>query len=299
MRYISLFCFAIIMNCSLFFNVQASSAPNIVAIVNNTPITLQEFKARKQFLQFVNNAYELSPAAETQLNKTALKTLIDEQLFINEAKKFKVEVSEQEINQAIATIEKNNHMPKGHFVGKLKANGVSVDTLKQQIKAQLIKERFAYMLSHNVNINKKEVDEAAELANKETMLKFKKVIALQNDKQGEAKLSSLKKKIYNCQIEPHLYQNIAQVEDISLLENKMSEQLKSQSLRLKAGQSTDILKENDQLVFYVFCAKEISGIKEDEYDYIAHALENKKISIIAQRYYERLKRKSYIKVFLK
>ncbi|MCC2646161.1 MAG: hypothetical protein K0R02_226 [Rickettsiaceae bacterium] len=205
MRYISLFFLAIIINCNAFAETQ-----NIVAIVNDTPITLKEFTDRRKFLQFINNIEELTSAAEVQLNRTTIKTLIDEQLFINEAKKFKMEISEREINQSIQRIEKDNKMSSGQFIENLKANNISVDTLKQQVKSQIIKERLAYEFSHNIDINRNEINNHAKLSN-----------------------------------------------------------------------------------------KDISAISDNEYDYIANALANKKIAIQVQKYYDKLKRKAYIKIFLK
>ncbi|MDF2965695.1 MAG: hypothetical protein K0Q51_1083 [Rickettsiaceae bacterium] len=204
MRYLSLFFLAIIVNFSSF-----AGAPSIVAIVNNTPITLKEFMDRRQFLQFVNNIEELTLEAEIHINRTALKTLIDEQLFINESKKFKMDITDNEISQAIYKIEKTNNMPKGQFIENLKANSINIETLKRQIKAQIIKEKLAYEFSHTIDVNRNEVKTEAGLAN-----------------------------------------------------------------------------------------KDVKAMSEDEYDYIANSLANKKISIQVQKYYEKLKRKAYIKIFL-
>jgi primosomal protein N'' len=299
MKYISLFFLALIINFSIFAEVQSTTVPNIVAIVNDTPITIQEFKARKLFLKFVNNVNELTPSAEDQLNRTALKTLVDEQLFFSEAKKFKMDITEQEINNSIRTIEKNNNMLQGQFIANLKAHGISVESLKRQVKAQLIKEKLFYEFSRNIDINRKEINEAAELANKEYVYNFKKLTSIQNDKASKSKMNSLKKKINSCQIDSEIYKNIAQLENINIVANKLNEPLKGQSLKIKVGQPTDVFTEGDHIVFYVLCAKEIGGIKENEYDYIANALANKKISILVQKFYEKIKRKSYIKIFLK
>lgn len=96
---------------------------------------------------------------EKQAGKRALDSLITQTLILQEAKKQKITVAEEEMNQAVKQIEDNLAGQGQNLDQQLIAQGMTRDELKEQVKLQKIVEKI---VGKDIEVTDKEVNEYLE-----------------------------------------------------------------------------------------------------------------------------------------
>lgn len=131
----------------LFFPQQLRSEviERIVALVNNEVITLTELEEAGAHL-FQQIKESTRPAERQEKLKKAqrevLEQLIESKLLEQEIKKRKVDVSEKEVDAAIAEIMKHNHMSENELKMALAKEGLTYFAYRQRIRNDLGKIRL-------------------------------------------------------------------------------------------------------------------------------------------------------------
>lgn len=155
----------------------------VAATVNGSPIT------RLSIVQ------EL----EKQGGKSVLESVITEKLIEGEAKKKGVTVSEDEVNQEMKTIEENVTKQGGTLVAALAQQGMTLESLKAQMKTQKMVEKILAdktqvtdeEVTAFLTANKMPTEEGQEAPSKD---QIKKQLTQQKfQKEAQAWVESLKK----------------------------------------------------------------------------------------------------------
>lgn len=107
----------------------------IVAVVNDEMISGYDLDQRVRLLTGGN----LPPAQDQRNRLTAqvLRSMVDERLQLQEAKRLNIRVEPKEIDEALARIEKQNDVPPGQLAERLKSEGMNVESLEAQVEAAL------------------------------------------------------------------------------------------------------------------------------------------------------------------
>ena len=108
----------------------------IAAVVNDQVVSMFDLAGRIR-LTIVSSGLEDSPEIRTRLAPQILRTLIDEALEVQEAKRLNITVNSAEIEKAMARIAKQNDMTDTQFSNFLKQSGIPLSTLVAQIRAGL------------------------------------------------------------------------------------------------------------------------------------------------------------------
>ena len=108
----------------------------IAAVVNDQVVSMFDLAGRVR-LTIVSSGLEDSPEIRTRLAPQILRTLIDEALEVQEAKRLNITVNSAEIEKAMARIAKQNDMTDTQFSNFLKQSGIPLSTLVAQIRAGL------------------------------------------------------------------------------------------------------------------------------------------------------------------
>ena len=137
----------------------AQQVQRIAAIVNDEVISMYDLVTRVRMV-IVSTRLRDSPKARRRLAPRVLKTLIDERLRVQEAKRRNVSVSKRDMRRAVATIEQQNKVPAGGFDTFMRRAGIEPQTVLDQLRAniawsKLIRRR----LRPRVNVGEEEVDE--------------------------------------------------------------------------------------------------------------------------------------------
>ncbi|MFP3943708.1 MAG: peptidylprolyl isomerase [Alphaproteobacteria bacterium] len=141
---------------------QAQEVQRIAAIVNDQIISAYDLQQRVK-LVLVTSGISRTPENVERIEKQVLRSLVDEKLQLQEAAKHEVKVLKSELDSEIKRIAKQNNASADQIVKSLKEADVSIDTLHDQIKAEiawakLVQGRFG----PRVNVSEEEIDQVIE-----------------------------------------------------------------------------------------------------------------------------------------
>ncbi|BBJ32048.1 hypothetical protein RAS_11570 [Rickettsia asiatica] len=280
------------------FNVAQASLPNIVASVNDEPITLNEFRARKKMIMALNNFESLTPAQDKQLSDLAIKSLIDESLLFQYAGDR--EIPQEEIDNAIKSIEDRNKMPHGSLLQYLKSRSVNPDSFISQIKSELIKMNILSSLSRSVQVSNKEID-VAILSSDQKDVEISMQVFTSKDSGNKAftQMNNLKNRLKKCtDVKKSLYGNFATMQIITDKLSKIEGVKQTIVKDLTPDKASNVFEVNNKFEIILVCSKKILNVNEDENNYVVNFLTNKKISQKAQKMFENMRKKAAIKIML-
>lgn len=284
-----------------FFSVNIfAKQQDIVAVVNDEPITMYEFTARKKMVIALNKVDNSDPHTDKQLNKNVLNLLIDEELLNQHAKKTGIKISEPEIDSAILTIEERNKMPKGYLLQYMRELGVSADSFKKQIKSDLIKYNIISNLSNSISVSPKELDIAVINSGYEDFNITAWIFtSLNSDEKNLNKMQKLQKTLTDCSnIENKLYADFAIGEKIERKLKDLGDKTKSVILDTNENSCSNVYQEDGKFKLVLVCTKKAS-VSGEEIDKVKGFLSNQKMSKKAEKFFKDLKSKAYINILLK
>ncbi|MDR1656426.1 MAG: SurA N-terminal domain-containing protein [Deltaproteobacteria bacterium] len=115
----------------------ATTVDRIVARVNNDVITLSELQAALKLI----SPQQKASFPERDLQMMVLENLIEKELISQIARNMGMMVGEQEIDNAIESIKQENNLTDAQFRSSLAAQGLSLPSLRNQIKFQILSDR--------------------------------------------------------------------------------------------------------------------------------------------------------------
>lgn len=130
----------------------------IVAIVNDAIISSADLRARLA-LAILSAGLRDSPEVQKKLLPQTLRTLVDEQLQMQEGKRLEITISDAEIQEAMSRIAADNQIPGGDMAAFLRQHQVPSSTMKAQIKAALTWNRVVMRdLRPRIDIGEDEIN---------------------------------------------------------------------------------------------------------------------------------------------
>jgi peptidyl-prolyl cis-trans isomerase SurA len=134
----------------------------IAAVVNDDVVSVYDINNRLN-LVLATSGMPNSPEVQERLRPQVMRTLIDERLELQEAKRINALATDADVQAAIGRIESANHMPPGSLVPALTREGISVDSLNQQIKAGLSWQKVVErQLRPSLGVGDDEIDEVLD-----------------------------------------------------------------------------------------------------------------------------------------
>ena len=134
----------------------------IAAVVNDEVISVADLRSRIKMVMLSSN-FPDSPEIQQRITAQVLRTIVDEKLQMQEAKRQNVTATEDEINKGISQIEKQNNMQSGQLDAVLKAHGIDRGSLVDQITASIVWAKLVRRLVAQSNvISDEEIDDASK-----------------------------------------------------------------------------------------------------------------------------------------
>jgi len=131
----------------------------IAAIVNDEVISTYDVQQR---MNLVLSSSGMQPTQDIiqRIQGQVVRTLIDEKLQLQEAKKYEVEIADDEVSQAIARLAQQNNLRAEDLEASLRSSGINSETLKTQIRAELAWNRVVNgLLGSRVSVTQDEIDQ--------------------------------------------------------------------------------------------------------------------------------------------
>lgn len=147
----------------------------ILALVNGEIITTEDINNRVRAFCMTTGIPYNDQTKLLIINKVMQNT-IDEKLKIQDALKNKIEISEQEINDAVQSFARSNKSSVAELKQAFKEHGVSEAIFREQMKSDLAWVRLVRSKTANDNVTEIEIQDALE-ATKKDMNKTKFMIS--------------------------------------------------------------------------------------------------------------------------
>src|SRR5260370_29237211 len=123
----------------------------IAAVVNDEVISVADLRSRLRMVMLSSNLKD-SPETQQRVAAQVLRTIVDEKLQLQEAKRQNVTATDEEINKALAQIEKQNNMQTGQLDQVLKARGIERSALVDQLTASIVWSKLVRRLVSQTNV---------------------------------------------------------------------------------------------------------------------------------------------------
>lgn len=152
--------FAVILLTSQIGQAVAQDSLRIVAVVNDELITGYDLNQRIRLILGGGNL----PASAEQRSRLAaqiLRSMVDERLQMQEAKRLNIRVEPKEIQEALARIATQNGVEPNQLAERLKSDGLNIETLEAQVEANLAWRQVVRRRgSRFATVSEDEIDEA-------------------------------------------------------------------------------------------------------------------------------------------
>lgn len=145
-------CYAALLSACLTSGAVAQSAPAesraglpesykgpasaVAAIIDDAVITTYDVEQRTRMM-IISSGQRVPAEMLPQIKQRALRDLIEEKLKLNEAARLEVRVGEKEIEDELKAIASSGGVDVKGLVTLLESEGISIDSLRQQIRANI------------------------------------------------------------------------------------------------------------------------------------------------------------------
>lgn len=135
---------AILACCIIATPATAETIDSLAAVVNNKAITCYDIaRDANQAMQQIRQSGAKNLPSWSELNARVLNERIMKELQLQEARKLGITVEDDEIDTAIANIEKRNQLLPGQLKLVLEKQGVDYDTYRKTLHDQLLLSKLA------------------------------------------------------------------------------------------------------------------------------------------------------------
>jgi len=136
----------------------------IAAVVDDQVISVDDLASRMKMVMLSANIGD-SPEMRQRIAGQVLRTMIDEKLELEEAKRQDVTATAEEIDKAVASIAKQNNMTVAQLDDVLRAHGIDRNALIDQLKASIVWVKLVRQRAEDFGpVSDEEVDDALKRA---------------------------------------------------------------------------------------------------------------------------------------
>jgi peptidyl-prolyl cis-trans isomerase SurA len=130
-----------------------------VAVVNGDAILMSELQEAMIIYERENKTPPPSGADLEALQRTTLDRMIDHRLQIQEAKREKIEITEDELKTALDDFVRRNGGDREKIEAQLRAQGVTWEALRRELRDQMLAQRVrSRRVSRRATVTEAEVD---------------------------------------------------------------------------------------------------------------------------------------------
>lgn len=161
--------------CAFFMTSMADAAAigmtqpidKIVAIVNDSVITTRQLNNQvaqiKQRMKKSGSKEQPDPA---MLRRQVLEQMINRELELQQAKQMGVQVTSEQLKQALMRIAKGNHMTLNQLYASARSQGFTRREFQQEIKTEILTNAVeTQAVGRHINISQKEVNDFVHILN--------------------------------------------------------------------------------------------------------------------------------------
>jgi hypothetical protein len=283
----------VLMCCSLN---AYGNADRVAVVVNNKIITEKEIFNRKNFIIKLQGLSSLGSREHEYLKEVARQTIIDEILIEEDAKKYKITVSEKDVNNFISNIESSRSMPNGYFKSQFGTNKEIYNSFFNKMKGELIKSRLSNeMFIRQLQVHESEIDDLAiKYGKKDATIQLRQLATNDLSDKGYDSIRKIQKVTKKCS--DKVKDRRVGIENMTKKFSELSRDEREMVDNVREGHFTGIIEKDSKLVSYQVCARRVSSISGQEIDNISNIIGNRRLTLKLMKYIEMLRKKAYIKI---
>ncbi|MBF0273993.1 MAG: peptidylprolyl isomerase, partial [Nitrospinae bacterium] len=176
----------------------------IAAKVNSDIITMSEVEDELNTYKKRSGITSLNAEKEKELRTQIIERIINVLLIKDEAVKKNIEVSEQEINEAIRNVKDKNNLSEDVFRKMLEGQGIKEDEYREKIKDQLLSSRIVSQeINSKIVISDKESKDYYEKHKEEFKspkeIEVEHILLLLSPEASENEVESVRKRMVDIQ----------------------------------------------------------------------------------------------------
>ena len=138
------------------------TAHSIAAVVNDDIITSHDLRQRVLFILATTGA-QRDEQTLVRIQRQALRNLVDEHLQMQEAEKYELSISDNEVNRSVGEMIGRNGLDPQDVVQRLAAVGVSIETLRDQVRSEIAWQRIVNgLFGQRIRISDSVIDETLD-----------------------------------------------------------------------------------------------------------------------------------------
>ncbi len=276
----------------------AESGTKIMALVGDDVITYNDVLKRYDVAIITNNLQITTDQEKQILVTQILHSLINEKIFAQEAKKLKIQVTDEEINNVIHGIETQQNISHGNFENFLKSKNISkTDALVQITNGIVWEKMLERVIAPQVQVSTAELNEYIE---SKYLNDFDVSLYLVTDvvsKINKFALTNIHTKIKNCTIAKQL--PLIDGIKLSYIQKKVKDlpsALHTRIVNMNVGQKSPIFTNKRNNEFFILCNKS-SGLTNEQIHQIKSTILDRKINLQADYYMKNLSKKTFIEIY--
>ena len=245
-----------------------------------------------------------------KFKKDAQEELIEERLKIQEAKKYNIEITDDDVKRMLKSISDRNKMTEVEFAQHLKGMGVDIATMQEKLRSQaawreLIRRRYAPQISiTNRDIDRMLTATASESGQDTIELQVQKITLLMPAKPDQnamarryAEADGLRQRFDSCKTMANLAKDgaDARFEDLKYIRpSSVAEPTRSMLLNARDGEMLPPAAAGTGIEVYAVCGRRAVKADEKEREKAQEELAQKEYEIIAKRQLRDLKQDAHI-----
>lgn len=291
MKYIFILLCSVIISTYSF---ATSKIQNLAQVYNKT-ITEHDIEDRIEVLAVMNRVPVESLA---HYKNKLLQDMIKEEVFLYQAKKLKIKIHQQEVDQLINLAESSRNQPEGTLQELIKKH----PAMEASFKAQIVKNQIlqSYIMP-KIFVTELEVEKQLG-STKKTILASIAAIEISGEdiEKKKSLLENIEEKVTNC-AEFEKYAQDNNLTEVIYINNKiddLNESLKNFVANVNIGQVTNLLQiEDKRYQMLMLCDKKLVDNGKKSKEEIREDIFNKKVEDAVNNYYLTLARKANIIVY--
>ena len=139
--------------------ISAQTGQGIAAVVNDDIITTYDLRQRVLFI-LATTGVERDEATLRRVQAQALRSLVDEELQMQEAGKFDQTISDDEVHRSMEQLVGRNGLDPAEVEQRLAAVGVSMRTMEDQVRSEIAWQRITGgLFGSRIRISDAQIDE--------------------------------------------------------------------------------------------------------------------------------------------
>ncbi len=137
----------------------AQNSHSIAAVVNQDIVTSHDLTQRTLFM-VATTGIERNEEGIARAQRQALRNLVDEHIQMQEAERYEQVIADEEVDRSVANLIGRNGLDPNEVVERLASVGVSIDTMRDQVRSEIAWQRIINGLyGSRIRISDAQIDE--------------------------------------------------------------------------------------------------------------------------------------------